>query len=75
MKPVFSKYKKEIETAYFKLKMNNNDITTQFLTDKKQNETVKGEDIVSKYGSVTPMIHIRSIYYGVHESTDYNASV
>ena len=41
MKPVFSKNKKEINTAYFKLKMNDDDITTQYFTDKEQNKTIE----------------------------------
>ena len=74
IKPIFSKNKKDIETAYFKLKMKGADITTEFYSDKKCTKSINGLDLVSKYGSVTPMLHLRSIYFGAHGSSDYNAS-
>jgi len=55
--------------------MNGIDIATQFYSNNKQTESLDGLDTVSKYGTLTPMIHIRSIYHGAHGSTDYNASI
>src|SRR6266496_5207469 len=63
IKPVFTKNKNGKETAYFKVKMNGDNITTSFYSDKKCIKTIDGLDIVSKYGELTPMINIRSIYF------------
>src|SRR6266496_1701400 len=38
-------------------------------------KNINGLDIVSKYGELTPMINIRSIYFGAHGSSDYNCSL
>src|SRR6266568_2051370 len=75
IKPVFTKNKNDKETAYFKVKMNGENISTSFYSDKKCTKTMDGLDIVSKYGELTPMINIRSIYFGAHGSSDYNCSV
>jgi len=75
IKPVFSKNKKDVETAYFKVKMNGKDITTHFYSNEKCTKNIYGLDIVSKYGSLTPMVHLRSIYFGAHGNTEYNASL
>jgi len=50
------------------------DIATKFYSDKKCLKTINAVDIISKFGYLTPMIHLRSIYYGSHGSTEYNAS-
>src|SRR6266568_6903552 len=71
IKPVFTKNKNDKETAYFKVKMNGDNISTRFYSDKKCIKTIDGLDIVSKYGELTPMINIRSIYFGSHGTSDY----
>jgi len=75
IKPVFTKNKNDIETAYFKLKMNGVNISTKFYSDNKCSKTINGLDIVTTYGELTPMIHVRSLYFGAHGSTDYNCSL
>src|SRR6266496_4966374 len=75
IKPVFTKNKNDKETAYFKVKMNGDNIATSFYSDKKCTKTIDGLDIVSKYGELTPMIHLRSIYFGSHGTSDYNSSL
>jgi len=75
IKPVFSKNKNNNHVAYFKLKMNGTDISTEFFTDKKCTMSINVKDIISKYGNLTPMIHLRSIYFGSHGNTDFNASL
>src|SRR6266581_4176250 len=47
-------------------------ISTKF---KKCTKSINGLDIVKKYGELTPMIQIRSIYFGSHGSSDYNCSL
>src|SRR6266496_6114970 len=71
IKPVFN----DKETAYFKVKMNGDSISTRFYSDKKCTKTIDGLDLVSKYGELTPMIHLRSIYFGAHGSSDYKCSL
>src|SRR6266581_916778 len=71
IKPVFN----DKETAYFKVKMNGDSISTSFYSDKKCTKSINGLDIVKKYGELTPMIQIRSIYFGSHGSSDYNCSL
>jgi len=75
MKPVFVKNKNNNDTAYFKVKMNGQNITTNFYSDKKCTQTINALDIVSKFGELTPMIHLRSIYFGSHGTSDYNCSL
>src|SRR6266496_4293363 len=75
IKPVFTKNKNDKETAYLKVKMNGENISTRFYSDKKCTKTIDGLDIVSKYGELTPMIHLRSIYFGSHGTSDYNSSL
>src|SRR5467141_1415653 len=75
IKPVFTENKNGKETAYFKVKMNGENIYTRFYSDKKCSKTIDGLDIVSKYGELTPMINIKSIYFGTHGSSDYNCSL
>ena len=75
IKPVFTKNKNGKETAYFKVKMNGENISTSFYSDKKCSKTIDGLDIVSRYGQLTPMIHIKSLYFGTHGSSDYNCSL
>src|SRR5882757_4538339 len=75
IKPVFTKNKNDIETAYFKLKMNDANISTKFYSDNKCSKTINGLDIVTTYGELTPMIHVRSLYFGAHGSTEYNCSL
>ena len=74
IKPIFSKNKKDIETAYFKLKMIEKNIIKNFYSNKKCTQSINGLDLVFKYGSVTPMLYLRSIYFGAHGSSEYNAS-
>src|SRR5467141_3094485 len=64
IKPVFTKNINGKETAYFKVKMNGENIYTRFYSDKKCSKTIDGLDIVSRYGELTPMINIKSIYFG-----------
>ena len=71
IKPVFN----DKDTAYFKVKMNDDNIATSFYSDKKCTKSINGLDIVKKYGELTPMIQIRSIYFGSHGSSDYNCSL
>src|SRR6266581_912845 len=71
IKPVFN----DKETAYLKVKMNSDNMVTRFYSDKKCIKTIDGLDIVSKYGELTPMINIRSIYFGSHGTSDYNCSL
>ena len=71
IKPVFNDKK----TAYFKVKMNGDSISTRFYSDKKCTKSIDGLDLVSKYGELTPMIHLRSIYFGSHGTSDYNCSI
>src|SRR6266496_2417162 len=75
IKPVFTKNKNGKETAYFKVKMNGDTISTRFYSDKKCTKSIDGLDLVSKYGELTPMIHLRSIYFGSHGSSDYKCSL
>jgi len=63
------------KTAYFKLKMTAKDIATDFYVDSKYKKAINGLDIVSKIGDLTPMIHLRSIYFGSHGDSEYNASL
>src|SRR6266496_5102602 len=70
IKPVFN----DKETAYLKVKMNSDNIATSFYSDKKCTKSINGLDIVKKYGELTPMIQIRSIYFGLHGSYDYKCS-
>src|SRR6266496_4131199 len=71
IKPVFN----DKETAYLKVKMNGDSISTRFYSDKKCTKSINGLDIVKKYGELTPMIQIRSIYFGSHGTSDYNCSL
>src|SRR6266496_3334682 len=71
IKPVFN----DKDTAYFKVKMNGDNIATSFYSDKKCTKSINGLDIVKKYGELTPMIQIRSIYFGSHGTSDYNSSL
>ncbi len=71
IKPVFN----DKDTAYFKVKMNDDNIATRFYSDKKCTNSINGLDIVKKYGELTPMIQIRSIYFGSHGTSDYNSSL
>src|SRR6266581_8136785 len=75
IKPVFTKNKNGKETAYFNIKMNGENISTRFYSDKKCTKSIDGLDLVSKYGELTPMIHLRSIYFGAHGTSDYNCSL
>ena len=75
IKPVFVKNKNKNETAYFKVKMNGQTITTNFYSDKKCTQAINALDIVSKFGELTPMIHIRNIYFGAHGTSEYNCSL
>jgi len=75
IKPVYTKNKNNLDTAYFKVKMNGDQIATRFYSDKKQCKTINGLDIISKYGELTPQIHLRNIYFGNHGNTDYNCSL
>ena len=72
IKPVFN----NIDVAYFKIKMNGDDnkMLTEFYSDKKCSKTINGLEIVQKPGSITPMIHLKSIYHDAHGATDYKAS-
>src|SRR6266496_670054 len=71
-KEIKTKNKNGKETAYFKVKMNGENISTSFYSDNKCTKTI---DIVSKYGELTPMINIRSIYFGAHGTSYYNCSL
>ena len=76
IKPVFIMNKNGIDTAYFKVKMNGKEMITRFYTDKKQTKTIDGLDLIKKYGELTPMIHIKSLYFGNHGgSSDFNCSL
>src|SRR5271163_377730 len=74
IKPVFIENKKNIKTAYFKVKMNDKNIATEFYSNKKCTESIDGLDLVGKFGSLTPMLHLKSIYFGAHGTSEYNAS-
>lgn len=76
IKPVFIKNEYDIETAYLKLKMNknNNDIETKFYSDKKCKHAISGQSIIRKFGTLSPTIHLKSIYFGSHGSSEFNAS-
>src|SRR5258708_12961352 len=63
IKPVFTKNKNGKETAYFKVKMNGENIYTRFYSDKKCSQPIDGLDIVSKYEELTPIINIKNIYF------------
>ena len=75
IKPVFTKNKNGKETAYLKVKMTGEKISTSFYSDKKCTKSLNGLDIVSKFGELSPMIHLRSIYFGSHGTSDYNCSL
>src|SRR5258708_2692361 len=75
IKPVCTKNKNGKETAYFKVKMTGENISTRFFSDKKCSQAIDGLDIVSKYGELTPMINVKSIYFGSHGTSDYNCSL
>lgn len=74
IKQVFNKNKNNVEIAYFKLKMNGENISTNFYFNKECTKSINALDIVSKYGSMTPMIYLRSIYFGGHGSSEYSAN-
>ena len=74
IKPVFVKNKDDKEIAYLKLKMIGDKIATMFYSDKMCRKSINGLDLVSKFGTLTPMIHLRSIYFGAHGTLEYNAS-
>ena len=46
-----------------------------FYSDKNCTKANDVLDIIANYGILTPMIHVRSTYYGAHGSSDYNASL
>ena len=75
IKPVFIMNKNNIDTAYFKVKMNGKEMITRFFSDKKQSKSINGLDLIKKRGELTPMIHIRSLYFGNHGSSDFNCSI
>src|SRR5271163_3520515 len=75
IKPVFMENKKNIKTAYFKVKMNDKNIATEFYSDKKCTKSIDGLDLVRKFGSLTPMLHLKFIYFGAHGTSEYNASL
>ena len=58
IKPVFNKNAKDRETAYFKLKMIEKDIT-DFYSDKKCTKSINGLDLVSKYGSTPRRVELQ----------------
>jgi len=75
LKPVFIENKDKKKTVYFKLKMTGKDIATDFYVDNKYKKAINGLDIVSKIGDLTPMIYLRSIYFGSHGDSEYNSSL
>jgi len=75
LKPVFINNKHGFETAYFKIKMNEKNMCTTFYSDKKCIKKINGIELIGKYGECTPVIHLRNIYYGNHNSSEYNASL
>src|SRR5258708_5981145 len=47
-----------------------------YKNDKKQTKTIDGLELIKKYGELTPMIHIKSLYFGNHGgSSDFNCSI
>ena len=71
---MFSKHKKGVKTAYFIVRMNGSDISIQFYSDKKCTKSIYGLDIISKFGDLTSLIHLWSIYHGAHGTSEYNSS-
>src|SRR5258708_27170573 len=75
IKPVFIMNKNGIDTAYFKVKMNGKEMITRFYSDKKQTKSINGLDLIKKYGELTPMIHIKSLYFGNHGLSNFTCSI
>ena len=81
LKPTFN-YKKSgdgAKVAYFKLntvrdnQSNLLTILTKISTCTK--ESLDPTETVSKFGTLTPMIHISKIYFGAHGTSEYGASI
>ena len=45
------------------------------LTDPVAKKEIDPQDTISKYGTITPMIHISKIYYGSYGNSEYGASI
>ena len=70
----------EAKIVYFKLNTIRNHETnlTKFLTkltDPVAKREIDPKDTISKYGTLTPMIHISKIYYGSHGNSENGASI
>jgi hypothetical protein len=69
------------KVAYFKLKTSKGYSQTKELAiltpmlDKSTKEVLNPHDVISKPGLITPMIHIKRIYFGAHGNTNYGASI
>jgi hypothetical protein len=81
LKPVFN-YKKSGEgskVAYFKLNTvrdyQSNLLTILTKISNATKESIDPIETVSKFGTMTPMIHIAKIYFGVHGNSEYGASI
>jgi hypothetical protein len=81
LKPVFN-YKQSgdgAKVAYFKLNTvrdcRSNLLTILTKMSNSTKESVDPIDTVSKYGAITPMIHISKIYFGAHGNSEYGASI
>ena len=82
LKPTFN-YKNNSEdktkVAYFKLNTirDSESDVVKILTkmSSTSNEPLNLIDTVSKYGLLTPMIHISKIYFGPHGNSEYGASI
>ena len=81
LKPVFNynKLGDGVKVAYFKLNTVKNyqsnllTILTKMSTYTK--ESINPLETGSKFGTITPMIHISKIYFGAHGDSEYGASI